>query len=253
MSYKSFLFVFLIVLTSCKIDTTNNINFNYDKNKYVNKGFTLIYSDKLINDKIIKKKLDERSLNIYHDYLNKGTKVKITNLLNNKSLVANVEKKIKKINFYNSIISKRISEELEIDISQPYVEVLEIKNNSVFVAKKTKMFEVEKKVANKAPVDNISINDLNSNDLKKKKVSKNNIFTFYIKIADFYFIENAINLKTRIAKETNIKNINILKIAKNSHRLYIGPIKDFKTLQKIFFDISNLGFENIEIIKNDKI
>ena len=84
-------------------------------------------------------------MSIYHDYLNKGTKVKITNLINKKSLVAQVDKKIKNINFYNSVLSKRIFTELEIDISQPYVEIVEIKNNSIFIAKKTKTFDEEKK------------------------------------------------------------------------------------------------------------
>ena len=36
----------------------------------------------------------------------------------------------------------------------------EINNKSTFVAKKAKTFEEEKKVADKAPVDGITINDL---------------------------------------------------------------------------------------------
>ena len=36
-----------------------------------------------------------------------------------------------------------------------------ISKNSTFVAKKAKMFEEEKNVAEKAPVDGIQINDLN--------------------------------------------------------------------------------------------
>ena len=49
-------------------------------------------------------------------------------------------------------------------------EIKEIKNNSIFLAKKSKTFDEEKNVANKAPVDTISINDLNSS--KKEKISK---------------------------------------------------------------------------------
>ena len=91
-------------------------------------------------------------MSIYHDYLNRGTKVKITNLINKKSLVAQVDKKIKNINFYNSVISKRIFTELEIDISQPYVEIVEIKNNSVFIAKKQKHLMRKKKLLIKHPL-----------------------------------------------------------------------------------------------------
>ena len=99
---------------------------------------------------------------IVSKYLSKGTKVKITNLLNKKSLVGNVSSKTKNLDFYNSIVSKRISDELNINYNQPYIEIKEIKNNSIFLAKKSKTFEEEKNVANKAPVDTISVNDLNS-------------------------------------------------------------------------------------------
>ena len=75
--------------------------------------------------------------------------------------MGNVSTRIKNLNFYNSIVSQRISDELDINYNQPYIEIKEIKNNSIFLAKKSKIFEEEKNVANKAPVDTISINDLN--------------------------------------------------------------------------------------------
>jgi hypothetical protein len=42
----------------------------------------------------------------------------------------------------------RIADEINLDKEEPYVEILEILENSVFVAKKAKTFEEEKKVAN---------------------------------------------------------------------------------------------------------
>ena len=253
MNYKILFILFLFILSACKIDTINSSKIKYNQNKYENKGFALIYSDELLKKKIIKKKIDDRSLFIYHDYLNKGTKVKITNLINKKSLVAQVDKKIKNINFYNSVLSKRIFTELEIDISQPYVEIVEIKNNSVFIAKKTKTFDEEKKVANKAPVEEISIKNLNSNTKSKNKPGLNKPFLFSIKIADFYFEENAINLRDRIISETLIKNVKILKKTKNKHRVYIGPYRNINSLQNKFYSINNLGFENIEILRHEDI
>ena len=44
-----------------------------------------------------------------------------------------------------------------------------VPKNSTFVAKKAKMFEEERSVAEKAPVDGIQINDLNLNESKKKE------------------------------------------------------------------------------------
>ena len=253
MNYKFLFFFLLFILSGCKIDTVNSSKIKYNQNKYENKGFALIYSEELLEKKILKKKIDDRSLSIYHDYLNKGTKVKITNLINKKSLVAQVDKKIKNIDFYNSVLSKRIFTELEIEISQPYIEIVEIKNNSVFIAKKTKIFEEEKKVANKAPVEEISIKNLNSKTKTKTKPRLNNPFLFAIKIADFYFEENAINLRDRIISETLIKNVKILKKTKNKHRVYIGPYRNINSLQNNFYSINNLGFENIEILRHEDI
>jgi hypothetical protein len=56
--------------------------------------------------------------------------------------------------------------------------------NSTFVAKKAKTFEEEKKVAEKAPVDGIQINDLNKKKKKKKKKKKN----FHIQLKLLIFI-----------------------------------------------------------------
>ena len=209
MNYKIFIILVFFIFSGCKLETVNK-KINYDNNIYVNKGFTLIYSDELIKNKITKKKIDLRSLDIHHSYLSRGTKVKITNLLNNKSLVGNVSRKIKNLDFYNSIVSKRISDELNINYDQPYIEIKEIKNNSIFLAKKSKTFEEEKNVANKAPVDTISINDLNSSKKEKVKDTKVSKFSYVIKVAEFYFLENAKDLKKRIITETDIQIVNIL-------------------------------------------
>ena len=249
MNYKIFIILIFFILSGCKLETVNK-KINYDNNFYINKGFTLIYSDELIKDNITTKKIDARSLDIHHSYLSRGTKVKVTNLLNNKSLVGNVSRKIKNLYFYNSIVSQRIFDELNINYKQPYIEIKEIKNNSIFLAKKSKIFEEEKNVANKAPVDSISINDLNSSEKKKLKDSKTNKFSFSIKLAEFYFIENANHLKKRIIAETDINFVNILSISKNTHRIVLGPYNNINALQKAFYSIRILGFENIEIIKN---
>ena len=44
---------------------------------------------------------------------------------------------------------------------------------------------------NKAPVDTISINDLNPSKKKKVKNIEVNKFSYAIKVAEFYFFENA--------------------------------------------------------------
>ena len=58
------------------------------------------------------------------------------------------------------------------------------------------------------------------------------------------------DLKKRIITETDIQIVNILSISKNTHRIILGPYNNINSLQKGFYSIRTLGFENIEIIKN---
>ena len=84
--------------------------------KYSNNGFTLIYTDELFKNKIINKKLNDRDLFVFQKNLKKNTTVKITNQLNNKSIIATVKSKSKYPNFYNSVITSRIAKEIELDL-----------------------------------------------------------------------------------------------------------------------------------------
>ena len=92
MLYKKLLILcFFILLNNCTATTsTKNKISNSLNNPFINKGFSLIYSDKFYDNKIISKKLDERSLVIFQKNLKKNTIVKITNILNNKSVIATV-------------------------------------------------------------------------------------------------------------------------------------------------------------------
>ena len=240
-----------ILLNNCTTTTlTKNKNSNSLDNPFINKGFSLIYSDKFYDNKIISKKIDERSLVIFQKNLKKNTIVKITNILNNKSVIATVGSNADYPLFNNAVLSMRVADEIDLNENEPYVEILEVIEDSVFVAKKAKMFEEEKNVANKAPVNNISISDLNIEKTKtKNKISKN--FSYEIKIADFYFNDTASLLVDRIIKETKIRDVKIKKINKKKYRVYAGPFNNINSLQKSFNDISILKFENIEIIKND--
>ncbi|MDB3871849.1 hypothetical protein N9287_00195 [Candidatus Pelagibacter sp.] len=229
--------------------TKNTISNSLD-NPFINKGFSLIYSDKFYDNKIISKKIDERSLVIFQKNLRKNTIVKITNILNNKSVIATVGSNADYPLFNNAVLSLRIADEIGLNENEPYVEILEILEDALFVAKRAKTFEEEKKVANKAPVNSINISDLNV----KEKNTKNDLikkFSYKIKIADFYFNDTALLLVNRIIKETKISDVKIKKINEKKYRVYAGPFNNINSLQKSFNDISILEFENIEIIKND--
>ena len=157
--------------------------------------------------------------------------------------------RVKFSDFYNSIISKRISQTLELNQEDPYIEILLIPENSTFVAKKAKTFEEEKKVANKAPIDGIVINDLNKIKTKKKNIKSEN-FSYSIKLADFYYKNTALMMVDRIKKETFLKNYKVIELSKTKYRVLIGPFNDIKSIQESFEEIKSLNFENIEILKN---
>ena len=249
MNYKNLLIIFIFLLTSCSIDNTH---FKKDKltNKsaFKNNGFTLVYSDSLYKKKIISLKLDDRDMVIFQKNLKKNSTVKITNNKNNKSVIATVGKRADYPNFNNSVVSKRIAQAIELDLNEPYVEISEIINKSSFVAKKAKTFEEEKKVANKAPVETITINDLSLTEKKNIK-KKDDKFLYIIKIADFYFQNSADLLIKRIKNDTSIKIINLERLSDTNYRVFLGPFDNLNSLKSSFNDISMLKFENLEIIK----
>ena len=243
MNYKNLLLI-LFFLTSCTVQSTQ-----YSKNIFSNRGFVLLYDESLIEKKLLRKPLDDRGLEIVHNTLSKGTKVRIINLLNNKSTNAIVKTKNKNLFFYNSIFSKRIFDELDISLKEPYVEISKIRENKTFIAKKSKTFDEEKKVANKAPVKSISINEIGTP--KSKELDDRRSFNYSIKITEFYFLKNAKELKKRIENETKLNNINIISINDTKHQVLLGPYSNINTLQSAYNSINNLNFENIELIRND--
>ena len=238
-------FFFLIGCQEFSSKKSSEINLIPEK-RYNNAGFSLIY-----NESLNIKKLDNRSLNIFHKNLKNKSFVKITNPLNNKFLIAEVKSnKVKFSNFYNSIISQRIADTLELNPNEPYIEITLITKNSTFVAKKAKTFEEEKKVAEKAPIDGIKISNLIDDTSKENKQNSKNIFSYSIKVADFYYKKSAILMIDKIKSETTIKKIKLIKLSETNYRVLIGPFNDINSLRESFEKMNFLFFENLEILKN---
>ena len=252
MFYKNIIFIVIsILLSNC---TAGTLIKNKPKtnlfNSYTNRGFALIYNEDFYKKRIVSKKMNQRGFTIFQKNLKINTPVKITNILNNKSLIVKVGKNSKYPLFNNSVLSIRVANELDLDVKQPYVEISEINKESIFIVKKAKTYDEERYVAVKAPINNISINDLN---ITKKDLEKNsnNSFSYSIKVADFYYNETALIMLKRIKNKSPIKSPKIRKITNEKYRVYLGPFSNINSLQKSFNDISILEFENIEIIKND--
>ena len=252
MSYKSLLIVLFIFLLGCEQNNLNKNAVNQEiMTKYKNSGFALVYNPMLKKEKKISKKIDNRSLLIFHKSLKKNSFVKITNPVNQKTVIAEViSNNVMFSDFYNSVITSRIAEELSLNLNEPYINLVLISQNSTFVAKKAKTFNEEKKVAEKAPVDGIQIDNLGEINQPKNETIKEEIFSYSIKIADFYYKDSAKNMSDRIINETNIRNPLIKTISNTKYRVLLGPFNDIKKLENSFNEIKSLDFENIEILKD---
>jgi len=252
MSYKSLLIVLFIFLLGCEQNNLNKNAVNQEiMTRYKNSGFALVYNPMLKKEKKISKKIDNRSLLIFHKSLKKNSFVKITNPVNQKTVIAEViSNNVKFSDFYNSVITSRIAEELSLNLNEPYINLVLISQNSTFVAKKAKTFNEEKKVAEKAPVDGIQIDNLGEINQPKNETIKEEIFSYSIKIADFYYKDSAKNMSDRIINETNIRNPLIKTISNTKYRVLLGPFNDIKKLEDSFNEIKSLDFENIEILKD---
>ena len=252
MNYKSILIVFFIFLVGCEQNNLKKDVVNREiMSKYKNSGFTLVYDPVLKKEKKISKKIDNKSLFIFHKNLKKNSFVKITNPINQKTVIAEViSNKVSFSDFYNSVITSRIADELSLNLNEPYIDLVLISQNSTFIAKKAKTYNEEKKVAEKAPVDGIQIDNLGDVNQSKNEAKKDNIFSYSIKIADFYYKDSAKNMSDRIIDETNITNPVIKTISNTKYRVLLGPFNDIKKLEDSFNEIKSLDFENIEILKD---
>jgi rare lipoprotein A (peptidoglycan hydrolase) len=219
-----------------------------EKKYFSSTGFALIYEDNFFNDKIINKKLNNDEIIVMHSFLKKNTNISITNPDNSKSIKAKVNINAKYPKIFNIVISKKIASFLEIDLKNPYVEINEIKKNKTFIAKEGNIFDEEKKVAGKAPVDEIIMDDITKEPtVQKKKKSRN--FKFSVIISDFYYINSANNLKNELIKKTKINNISVIKINNNKYRLLVGPFENFNALKTAYISLNKLGFEELNIYK----
>ena len=219
-----------------------------EKKYYSSMGFALIYEDSLYSEKVISKKINNDDFVVIHSLLKANTPVKIINPANSKYIETKVKKKSHYPKIFNVLISKKIATHLELDTYNPYVEIFEIKKNKTFIAKEKKIFEEEKKVADKVPVDEVKMDDLSTVEKKKEEKFKKT-HNYILVVSDFYFEDSAISLKNELINKTKMNNISIKKINNKKYRLLVGPFKNFNALKVSYISLNNLGFDNLNIYK----
>ena len=239
----------IFILSSCadyqKISTVKQKERKY----YSSKGFALIYSDDLFEQKIVNKKIKNESLVVLHNSLKVNTSIIITNPKNSKNIETKIFKKADYPKIFNLVVSQKVANLLGLDIDNPYIEFNEIKKNKTFVAKEANIFDEEKNVAQKAPVEEIKMDDLTDNQTKKKKKVINK-YGYSILINDFYYESSAIKLKNKIVERTKLNIFFVKKINDKKYRLLAGPFKNFNALKTTYISLNNLGFDDLNIYKN---
>ena len=247
MKLNKVIFIFLISLffASCAtFPPTRNIP---EKKYFSSSGFALVYDENLFEQKIINKKINNEKIIVMHDLLKINTHVKLINPINSKAITTKIFRKAEYPIFFNMVISKKVANILELDLKNPYLEIIEVKKNKTFIAKESNIFDEEKNVAEKAPVDEVVMNELTlESNTDKKKKSKIN---YIVVINDFYYLDSAKKLQNELTKKIKTNNISIKKINNKKYRLFAGPFKNFNTLKTTYISLNKLGFENLNIYR----
>ena len=195
--------------------------------------------------------MNNEILQISHQNLKTGTLIKISNPKNKESIVLKNVKRIRYPDFYKILITETVAKKLNLNSELPILEIMEIRKNKSFVAKKAKIFNEEKKIPSKAPVASVQISNISKDKIKdtKKKLDK-----IYIHIATFYSKNTANVLKERIVKELinfDGNKIKIRKINNKETQVISGPYTSVNLLKNDYIMIKSFGFEELDIFINE--
>ena len=186
--------ILIFFLLSC----TSNYTKTDNRKPYNSTGFALVYNESDYVAGIIKNKLNNELLHISHQDLKTGTLIKLINPKTKEYLVLKNIKKNKYPDFYKILLTRSVANKLNIEDELPLIEILEIKKNKSFIAKKAKIFQEEKTISANAPVTSVQIDNISK---KKNIIKKNKNEKIYIIVASFYSIDAAKLLKKRITDE----------------------------------------------------
>ena len=223
------------------------------KKPYLAKGFAYIYNDNDYNEKIIKGKINNSILQVSHQNLKTGTLLKLLNPKNNESIVLKNIKRIKYPDFYKILISKPVADKLNLNPDLPILEIIEIKKNKSFIAKKTQTSLEEKKIPTNAPVGSVQISNISKNKKKTGKLN-DNLDKIYIHIATFYSEKTANFLKKRITdeiKDIDRKKLKIKKVNNKETQVISGPYTSVNLLKNDYIKLKSFGFEELDIYINE--
>jgi len=210
--------LFFILIASCQTFSTYENNKTYEK---------IGFAEFTKNEDVI------------HRNIAPNSKIKITNLLNKKSIVVEVNKNSNYKKEREIIVPSKYIDLLELNYNLPIVKIETIRKNKTFKADTAKIFEEEKKITQNAEIKNVDIVDLSRNNSSKNK-NLNKLIIYY---GDFTFKNSALDMVSLLKKD--IKNINPTVIQVNKRfRVKVASINDINEFDIFFNKIVNTKFDN---------
>jgi hypothetical protein len=214
--------LFFILIASCQTFSSYENNNTYEK---------IGFAEFTKNDDVI------------HRNIAPNSKVKITNLLNKKSLVVEVNKNLNFKKEREIIIPNKYMDLLELNYNLPIVKIETLRTNKTFKADTAEIFDEEKKITQNVEIKNVDIIDLSKNNSSKN----NNLNKLIIYYGDFTFKNSALDMVSLLKKE--IKNLNPTVIQVNKKfRVKVTTINDISEFDIFFNKIVNTKFDNYNII-----
>ncbi len=208
---KKFLFTFIFFL-SCTTNFT----------LYEKKGFAKISN----NNRIISS-------------FPKGTLLKITNVKTKENKIISTDEMSKNLSARIIVLPSNIFKELKLNKNLPLIHLQTLRKNKIFIAKKAKIFEEEKRVNKKVKLEKINVLDLN-----KAKVAKDKI---YLEFGPFYYRSYANQIFKVLNLKINDKKLISKDYKDKSYLLSIGPINNLKEFDRIYLKLGKIGLIGFNI------
>jgi len=210
--YKKIYLFFFVIFLSC----TSNYSV------YERKGFAKInYNNKIISP------------------LPKSTLLKVTNIENKKSVVVATNDISKNLGPRIITLPDNIFQELKLNKNLPLIHMQTLRKNKVFIAKKTEIYEQEKRVDKKVVIEKINIMNL-ANEKKSKDSIYLNFGPFYNKIYAnqlYKILKLRFNNKKLVFKDYQDKN----------YIISIGPLKNLTEFDKFYLKLGKIGLIGFDI------
>ena len=209
--------LFFILIASCQNYSSYEKNITYEKIGFVEFN---------------------KNEDVLHRNIEPNNQIKITNLLNKKSVIVSINKNSNYKKEREIILPNKYLDLLELNSNLPIVKVETIRTNKTFKAETAKIFEEEKKISQNIETKNVDIVDLSINKTSKD-ISLKRVVIYY---GDFTFKNSAIDMVSLLKKE--IKNVNPTIIQVNKKfRVKAVTISDINEFDIFFNKIVNTKFE----------